>query len=361
LGRTRFGFGAIEGQVKSNQLAFAVPGDLNTQTGGYIYDRNVIAGLRSQGRIVNHIELGGSFPNPSDRDSADAMVKLSALELNTPVIVDGLALGALEPEIVAGMSAPLIALVHHPLAHEGNLSDERRAFLFDTERQNLTHAKRVIVPSPHTKRLLVGEYGVPEEIITVARPGLERRSFLAKPQDPPLILSVGIQVPRKGHDVLFQALSKIGELPWQAVVVGGVLDAHYGRQLVELIEKLGLVDRVRIVGELSQDELANYYQQASVFALATRHEGYGMVFDEAMSYGLPIVSCDAGAVRETVAEGAGILTQVDDPDAFAHALRSLLLDEQLRLGMSTSAKAASLAIGGWDQTAKVVSEVIDSL
>lgn len=347
--------------MNSKHVAFAIPGDLNTQTGGYIYDRKVIAGLRAQGRFVDHIELGGSFPNPSDRDSADARVKLRALELNTPVIVDGLALGALDPEIVAGISAPLVALVHHPLAHEGNLSADRRAFLFDTEKQNLTYAKRVIAPSPHTKKLLVGEYGVPEDIITVARPGLERREFLAKPQDPPLILSVGIQVPRKGHDVLIQALSKITDLPWQAVVVGEVLDADYGRQLVELIEQLSLEDRVRLVGQLSHDDLAGVYQQASVFALATRHEGYGMVFDEAMSYGLPIVSCDAGAVRETVAEGAGILTPVDAPDAFAHALRSLLLDEELRLGMSASAKAASLAIGGWEQTAKVVSEVLDSL
>jgi glycosyltransferase involved in cell wall biosynthesis len=347
--------------VNQAQVAFAIPGDLSTQTGGYIYDRKLMIELRALGWIVEHIALGSSFPNPSDADNADAMAKLTAIASETPVIVDGLALGALDPKIVAGISSPLVALIHHPLAHEGNISVERREFLFQTEKRNLSFAKQVIVPSPHTSRLLVSEYGVPEGIITVARPGLEKSEFVSSPQVPPLILSVGIQVPRKGHDVLLRALSKITHLPWQAVVVGGVLDADYGRQLAELREELRLESRVQLAGELSQAALATLYQQASIFALATRHEGYGMVFDEAMSYGLPVVSCDAGAVGETVAEGAGILTEVDNPDAFAEALRSLLSNEELRAEMAATARASSESLGSWEQTARVVSGVIDSL
>jgi hypothetical protein len=60
--------------------AFAIPGDIATLTGGYIYERRLLEGLRAAGRDVRHIQLAASFPDPSPADMADAVAQLAALE-----------------------------------------------------------------------------------------------------------------------------------------------------------------------------------------------------------------------------------------------------------------------------------------
>ena len=110
----------------TGRVAFAVPGDLDTPTGGYAYDRRVIEELELLGWEVTHVRLGASFPAPSAEDMSHAGTVLHSLSPDTAVIIDGLALGALDPAFVADMAAPVVALIHHPLAHEGGLEASRR-------------------------------------------------------------------------------------------------------------------------------------------------------------------------------------------------------------------------------------------
>lgn len=343
------------------RAVFAIPGDIQTQTGGYVYDRRLLSELRAQGRELEHLELGASFPHPTPADTRDAAEKLARIPSTCPVIMDGLALGALEPSAVAAMSAPLVALIHHPLAMEGGLEPSRREYLFQTERDNLRRARHVIVTSPHTAELLSRDYGVAKKRITIAQPGTDQPLLGPKTLDVPLIVSVGIQVPRKGHDVLLRALAEISYLPWQAVIAGSVLDADYGATLEQMRVQMGLTNRVRLAGHVSGDELAELYAQASVFALATRFEGYGMVFNEAMAHGLPIVSCRTGAVPDTVASEACVLVPPDDPDLFAGALSSVLEDTAMRSAMAEASAMAGRMLAGWGQTALAVGAVLDSL
>lgn len=348
--------------MTARRAAFAVPGDLTTLTGGYIYDRRLLAELRAQGREVAHIPLGGSFPDPTPADMADAAARLAAVPAGHPVIIDGLAMGAMDRAVLAGMAAPVVALVHHPLAHEGGLPDDRRAHLHRTERENLRLAAQVIVPSPHTAALLVSDYGVAADRLTVARPGTDRPAAeAARPAraDPPLILSVGIQVPRKGHDVLLRALARVVDRPWQAVIAGSALDADHAAALARLLCDLGLAGRVRLAGRVPEAELSRLCRRASLFALATRYEGYGIVFDEAMVHGLPIVSCATGAVPDTVPPDAGLLVPPDDPGAFAAALARVLDDAALRDAMAAAAARAGAALPGWAETARCVGAVLD--
>lgn len=342
-------------------VAFAIPGDIETPSGGYSYDRHLLRGLANQGRVVTHIALGPSFPHPTPEDVADAALQLQRVPAECPVIIDGLALGALAPDVIAGMSAPVVALIHHPLAYEGGLLPELREYFLQTERENLRQASHVIVTSPHTGELLMAEYGVPRDHITIARPGSERVVQLRDPIDPPLILSVGIQVPRKGHDVLLRALAQIVDLPWQAVIAGGVMDETYGASLVSALADLGLASRARLAGYVSKEELSQLYSQASVFALATRFEGYGMVFGEAMAHGLPIVTCRTGAVSDTVAAGAGVLVDPDDPTLFATALRGVLEDAPKRQSMAAASARGGLLLDGWSETAERVGYVLDAV
>lgn len=341
--------------------AFVIPGDINTVTGGYIYQRKLLEGLRAIGHDVEHVPLGASFPNPTPEETATALGQLAALAPTRALIIDGLVFGSVDTAGLASLRAALVAMIHHPLALETGLDPAQRDHLYRTERDNLALAAHVLVTSPHTARILTADYGVAPDCITVARPGNDRPSSSRSPGNPPLILSVGIQSARKGHDTLLRALAQITEFNWRAVIVGAARDVEYAKALAQLVDTLGLNARVRLAGEIPQEALRTLYAEASVFALATRYEGYGMVFDEALTWGLPIVSCDAGAVAETVPQSAGILVSPDAPEDFAAALAQVLSDTALHHRLASAAHVAGLALPTWQDTARIAGRVLDDL
>lgn len=342
-------------------LVFAIPGDLSTVTGGYIYERRLLGALRERGHDARHLALPAGFPDPSPEAMAAAVEALAALPPDAPLLLDGLVFGAIDPEGLARVRAPVCAMIHHPLAHESGLSPARRARLRATETANLRVAAHVAVPSPHTATVLRAEYGVPPERISVAPPGFDPATGPREAGHPPLILSVGILHPRKGHDVLLDALARIADLDWQAVIVGADHDPPHAEALRRQAEALGLGARVRFAGLASDEALGALYRRATLFALATRYEGYGMVLGEALRHGLPIVSCRAGAVPDTVPEGAGLLVPPEDPDAFAGALRRVLSEPALRDGLARAATAAGASLPGWADTAEAVGAALDRL
>ena len=106
--------------------------------------------------------------------------------------------------------------------------------------------------------------------------------------------------------------------------MGSAYDPAHAADLAALHRSLGLGDRVSFAGRVSQERLGELYRAAGIFALATRYEGYGIVFDEALAHGLPIVSCRTGAVPQTVPSEAGLLVPPGDPHAFAATLDAVL-------------------------------------
>ncbi|MBM3604089.1 MAG: glycosyltransferase family 4 protein [Alphaproteobacteria bacterium] len=343
--------------------AFALPGDITTLTGGYIYDRRLVEALRALGHPVEVIALPDSFPTPDAADMAAALDRLAAVPGDRPLIVDGLAFGALDPQGLARVAAPIVAMIHHPLAQESALPAPLADHLWRTERANLAMARHVMVPSPHTRDMLVQRYDVTERRITIVRPGTDRPTVRTAPAAcaPPLILSVGILHPRKGHDVLIAALSDLADLDWQAVIVGNPWDRAHVAQLQAQVAVAGLGPRLRLAGRLPHDDLQQLYRQASLFALATRYEGYGIVFDEALSHGLPIVSTRTGAVPDTVPPEAGLLVAPDDSRVFAAALRRLLTDTAERAQRAAAAAAAGLCLPSWHDAARQASDVLTRL
>lgn len=342
-------------------IAFAVPGDLGARTGGTIYDARLMAGLRDQGRAVTHLALPEGFPDPGPEALAAAVALLAALPPSLPVIVDGLAFGALPTEALARVAAPLVALVHHPLALEPGLDPARAAKLAAREAANLARAAHVLVPSPHIAAVLARDYGVGPERLTVALPGIDRPVGPRAPEAPPLILSVGLLATRKGHDVLIRALAGIADLDWRAVIVGRRHEPGAAEALEGLRDGLGLGPRLRLAGEVPAAELAEFYRRASVFALATRYEGYGMAFAEALARGLPVVATSAGAVPDTVPLEAGILVPPDDAAGFAAALRLVLTDRALGDRLAAGAAASGARLPRWEDTAAAVGAALDRI
>lgn len=338
---------------------FAVPGDPETLTGGYVYARRLQEALPAAGWTPRLLSWPGTFPTPSDDDLAYVRKSLESLPAGATVLIDGLAFGALPTAILDGLDLRAVALVHHPLAHESGLSDEDAQRFAASERAALTRAIRVITTSEMTARTLKDAFGVPPDRLHVALPGTERTVRAQGAGEVPLLLTVGTLTHRKGHDVLIAALAQITDLPWTSQIVGSKdRDLVTTAALRTLIEEHNLKRRVTLAGEMSGDALRDIYHRASIFALASRYEGYGMVFAEALAHGLPIVACAAGAVVDTVPADAGMLVPPDDPKAFANALRRMLTDHVLRLKLAGAAWRHGQELPQWRDTANAVAQAL---
>jgi glycosyltransferase involved in cell wall biosynthesis len=336
------------------RIAFAVPGDLATPTGGYSYDRRVIAELRALGWEVDVVSLGEGFPRPSPEQRAIALSRLKALPEDVPVIVDGLALGAL-PEEAEKISrrAPLVALVHHPLALETGLSSADVDKLFESERTALAAAHSVIVTSPYTSERLSEDYDVPPETITVAPPGTDRGAPAKGSTDGTVrLLSVGAVVPRKGFDILIAALAPLAHLPWRLTIAGDLTrDEATATKLQEDILKHKLADRIDLLGALSQEQLGVLYSSSDIFVLASHFEGYGMAYAEAMAHGLPVIGTTGGATMDTVPANAGVLVDPGNVKALTRGLKMLIENVNERRWFATGALTASADLPTWKETA----------
>ena len=345
----------------TESFTFAFPGRLELNTGGYAYDRRVMAGLAIHGFQASVMPLGDGFPAPSDAVLAGAEKRLSALPDETLVLIDGLAFGVLDGWAAReGMRLKIVALVHHPLALETALAVEERNALAEREARALSFARHVVVTSHTTARELAARYDVAPQAITVALPGTDPAPRAMGENDIPRILSIGTLTHRKGHDILLDALKKVEDRAWVASIIGSRdLDPATATALKTQLNGLGLEGRVTFQGEIADTRQA--LAAADIFALASRYEGYGMVFAEALAQGLPIVACDAGAVPDVVPPEAGILVPVDDADTFADALRRLLTDPQERRRRAEAAFQAGLALPRWNDTAATMAGVLGAI
>lgn len=346
------------------RVVFAIPGSLDTPTGGYAYDRRIMAELRQLGWVVDYLDIGEGFPAPDAATRSAARSLLSAIPTGQPIVLDGLALGVL-PDVAAELASqhPLVALVHHPLALESGLTAERADALRRSEKAALAEVREVVVTSPATARLVASGYGVAAELITVARPGSDPAPRPARnPNGVPNLLSVGAVVPRKGFDVLVSALAMLTDLPWRLTIAGDLQrDPQEAAKLENLIAQHRLTGRIQTAGAVSPSRLAILFGEADIFVLASRFEGYGMAYAEALSHGLPVVGTTAGAIPDTIPNGAGLLVPSDDPAALAAALRSVLVDVDRRRLLSEAALVAANALPTWRQSAEIFAAALERL
>jgi glycosyltransferase involved in cell wall biosynthesis len=346
-----------------------VPGNLDALTGGTIYDRRIIGGLRRKGWRVDPLPLAHGFPWP-DAAALDAAASLVAhVPDGTCVVADGLAFGAM-PAIVRQHADRLrwVALVHHPLALETGLGASQRQRLFDSERQALAAARGVIVTSRSTARAL-DDYGVPSARIRVVEPGTRPVARAAGRSAAPrrrgrgvVLLCVAALTPRKGHAVLIDALADLQDRRWTLHCVGSLTrDAATVRDLCTRIAAHGLAQRVQLHGELGNAALQRHYARADAFVLPSYHEGYGMALAEALAHGLPVVSTTAGAIADTVPAGAGVLVPPADVTGLRIVLARLLDEPHWCATLAAGARAAAVHLPDWPQAAARFADAVDQL
>jgi len=344
-------------------LDLVLPGPADQRTGGYLYDARMAAELRAAGWEVRVHALDGRFPDPDARAVESLGGALGALQAGSRVLVDGLALAALptlgDAEVVGGLR--VLALVHHPLCDETGLDAGLQARLLALERAALAACRGVVVTSPFTAGR-VRALGVPADRLRVALPGTRPAppSTGPGPGAAPHLLCIGSVIPRKGQDVLVEALAHVTDLPWRATVVGSLVrDPAFAAALRARVADLGLGARIDFTGEVEGERLEGIYRSGSLFVLPSHYEGYGMALAEALARGLPVVSTRGGAIPGTVPEEAGILVPPGDVGALAVVLRGLLEGDAPALARyAAGARRHGARLPDWPQAAATLGHAL---
>lgn len=259
---------------------------------------------------------------------------------NLSAVVLGLAAAARVPPVhwihahfawVAASAADAVAEVrgqrYSVFPHAFDIFDDR--FVDDYTTVKLQRAAFVVVESPSIRDEVNERFRCDA---SVARMGVPPNLLAPLPVERgragDRIVSVGSLLPKKGHDVLLNALALLP--PGVALTVIG--EGPERAPLTQLARDLGVVDRVRFAGSLPERAVVAELDAADVFCLASRPTGHGdrdgvpNVLIESMARGTPCVSTIVSGIPDLLGEGRGLLVPPDDPTALADALRAVLED-----------------------------------
>lgn len=223
--------------------------------------------------------------------------------------------------------------ITHPELYPPGAERGQRAELAEARR-----ARVVVTTCEATAEEIVRVAAFPRERIVVAPPGVLSWAAAAgePPAEPPFVLAVGQVTPRKGFDLIAEAVARLGDRCPPVVLAGP--DWWRAEEVRRRIAEVDARRRVRFLGPVDDGTLAALYRAATVVCHASRAEGFGMTCLEAMAFGKPVVATDLPPVREFAA-GAVELVPVGDVAAFADALDGLLVDGARRRALGEAARA----------------------
>jgi glycosyltransferase involved in cell wall biosynthesis len=345
-------------------IAFVLPGDVDDETvpsGGNVYDLRMAQALNPEVRSVQ-----ATWPLPSAPAKSELYRILDALPDGTAVLLDGLVACGV-PEVIRPHAnrLRLAVLVHMPLADETGLDAETAADLDSRERQTLHAVSAVITTSAWSARRLVAQHGLAENRVHVVPPGVDSASVAAGIGT--RLLCVAALTPRKGQDILAQALLQVADLEWTCECVGPMRrNPAFVNRLRGMIERYGLAGRMILAGPKAGADLAESYAAADLMVLPSHGETYGMVLTEALARGIPVLATAAGAVPDTIGRAPdgslpGILVPAGDPIALAAAMRRFLTGADFRERLRDSAIGRRGTLASWDTTAQRLRDVMAQL
>ena len=370
------------------RIAFVISGSLDQVSGGFIYDRALIAALRAAGHHVDVCQLPRhTYAGAVVRSVARAGRRAVAHRVRG---VDG---GSSPPAVVSydavihdelihpsvfldgGASAPrgkvLVALVHNLRSDQP--AERIQVIKTRVERRYLTSVDSVVAVCARTledARRLTGR-SLPGVVVHPGRdhvtPALDEAVVAARCREPgPLrVLHVAAVRPHKGLAHLLAALALArhdgdsGGLDFVLDVVGSLDDRRYERVLRDQVARSRLDGRVRFHGQRSGAELQAFFERAQLFALPSDREAYSLACLEALGFGLPVLATSSGGLGEMVTSGKdGLLLDPHDAVAWAQALHRLGRDRGALAVMAKAALARYRAHATWREAAAAVAAFI---
>jgi glycosyltransferase involved in cell wall biosynthesis len=356
------------------RIGLVVYGSLEVVSGGNLYDRILVESLRSSGHAVEVVSIPlRSYALNLARNLSFGLRRRLLEPAFDVLLEDELAhpsLFRLNGSLRRTTDAPLVSIVHHLRSSEER-SQWQNDLYRSIEKRYLLSVDAFVFNSETTKETVESLLGKKTRNM-VATPGgdrLERSLSAAAVRERALeegeirILFVGNLIPRKGLHHLLNALHSLRERGFRLDVVGGEeADRRYSAAVRRRVRELGLEDRVRFHGPLGGAELEGRFREAQVVVVPSSYEGFGIVYLEAMGFGLPVIASASGATDEIVRhESTGFLVPPGDAWSLARRIESLIEDRPLLSRMSVAAYEAFEDHPGWEESMETIERFLVEL
>jgi glycosyltransferase involved in cell wall biosynthesis len=338
------------------RVGFVIYGSLDTLTGGYLYDRKLVEHLAAHGDDVEVVSLPWrNYARHLSDNASRALARrldggrfdvLVQDELNHPSLV-------LTNRRLA--ACPIVAMVHVLRVDElsGSLL---RPLYAAAERRFLGGVDGAIFCCDATRASAEKLVGRPLRG-TVAHPCADHLDAPATREPagrggPLRVVSVANVVPRKSLLVLVDALARLPRDRWRLTVVGSLeMDRAYVRRVRRRVARLGLQDRVRLVGAVPNRSVAAHLSDSDVLVVPSSFEGLAIAYLEAMRAGLPVIASTAGGAGEVIDDGSeGWLVAPGDVQTLAARLGRLCEDRDLLARMGLAARGRAQRHPRWDES-----------
>ncbi len=351
-------------------LALVIYGSLDTLSGGYLYDRKLVEHLRGRGDVVDIVSLpwrnygshlldnvSGELRRRLSRGAWDLILQD---ELNHPSLF---ALNGLLP-----VQPPRVSIVHHLRCSEDRPAWQNRVYRW-VERRYLNSIHAAIFNSQTTRSVSEGVAGraIPGAVAYPAGdrfgPGLGEAVVVARAREagPLRLLFLGNLIPRKNLHVLLNALATVSA-PWTLSVIGGAPEPAYAERVRRQADRLGVADRVNWRGPVSDAEVRTALLEHQALVVPSSYEGFGIVYVEALRFGLPVLATTAGAASEVVGhEREGALVPPNDTAAIASVLMDWANDRERLAALGRNALARAEVFPTWEQTGQTIRDYLVAL
>ncbi|WP_304454845.1 glycosyltransferase family 4 protein [Nocardiopsis sp. YSL2] len=337
---------------------FVVPAG-DAPSGGHVYDERLARAMAAAGRPLRTVAVPGDWPRPDSAARARLAGLLAGLPDRSTVLLDGLVACGV-PEVVVPHAGRLrtVVLVHLPLADETGLDPGLARDLDEREGRVLRAAAEAVATSAWAAADVAARHGV--DRVHAVPPGVDPAPPSPGTDGSSRLLCVASLTPRKGHDVLLDALALVRGPAWSCECVGPFGDPGL---VAALRSRAGSLP-VRFAGARAGLALQASYAAADLVVLPSRGETYGMVVTEALARAVPVVATAVGGVPEALGRDPfgrrpGLLVAPEDPAALGDALRRWLTDATLRERLRDSARLRRLDLTGWKEAARAMAAVLD--
>jgi glycosyltransferase involved in cell wall biosynthesis len=348
------------------RVGLVIYGSLDTVSGGYLYDRKLVEEFTVLGHSISVFSLAyrdytkhlaDNLNSGWHQELVSAPVDLMLQdELNHPSL-----LSTNFRQRNTERRYPIVAIVHHLRSNEVEHLPSLRPLYRTAERLYLNSVDALLCNSETTRHAVEQLTGrkhpvyvaypaadhLPADEPAVNLPDLAARS---RARGPLRILFVGNIIQRKGLDQVLDALAQLPAGFWQLTVVGRQ-DANLGyTKLIRAKYNSFPQGAVQFLGRISDAELVAQYRTHHVLAVPS-YEGFGIVYLEAMRFGMPVIASTLGAAREIVTHGEnGFLVWPHDTRALSHYLYSLYSNRERLLAMSFAARRCYTHHPTWRQS-----------